>query len=125
MTEDADLARFPVWSPSGKHLVVQLRRGGSAIAILPGGKVMVTGGENWPHSWSSDEKEIAFASRRDAVWNVWTVNVATGARRKLTDFTSMTMWVRTPSWSSDGKRIVFELGAPRGNLWVSEPRVAQ
>jgi Tol biopolymer transport system component/DNA-binding winged helix-turn-helix (wHTH) protein len=125
MTDDADLARFPVWSPSGKYLAVQLRRGGSAIAIFPGRRVVVTGGENWPHSWSSDEKEIAFAGRRDAVWNVWTVNVSTGQTRQFTDFTSTTNWVRTPSWSPDGKRIVFEVGAPRGNLWISEPRVAQ
>ena len=125
ITEDADLARFPVWSPSGKYLGVQLRRGGSSIAIFPDGKVLVTGGENWPHSWSSDEKEIAFASRRDGVWNVWTVNASTGQMRKLTAFTSTTNWVRTPSWSPDGKRIVFEVGAPRGKLWISEPRVAQ
>jgi Tol biopolymer transport system component/DNA-binding winged helix-turn-helix (wHTH) protein len=125
MSQDADLARFPTWSPDGKQIAVQLRRDGSSIAILPGTKVLVKGGENWPHSWSADGKEIAFAGRRDGVWNVWTVNIESGTARKLTDFTSMTTWVRTPSWSPDGKRIVFEAGAPRGNIWISEPRVAQ
>jgi len=125
MTQDADLARFPIWSPNGKQIAVQLRRDGSSIAILPGEKVLVKGGENWPHSWSADGKEIAFAGRRDGVWNVWTVNVESGTVRRLTDFTSMTTWVRTPNWSPDGKRIVFEAGAPRGNIWISEPRVAQ
>jgi len=125
MSEDSDLARFPVWSPNGKQIAVQLRRDGSSIAILPGAKVLVKGGENWPHSWSADGKQIAFAARRDGVWNVWTVNVESGAVRKLTDFTSMITWVRTPSWSPDGKRIVFEAGSPRGNIWISEPRVAQ
>ena len=125
MTRDEDLARFPLWSPDGKHLAVQLRRGGSSIAILPGPKVLVTGGENWPHSWSADEKEIAFAGRRGGVWNVWTVNVQSGRARQLTHFTSTDSWVRTPSWSPDGKRIVFEAGAPRGNVWISEPRVGQ
>ncbi|HEY8182924.1 MAG TPA: winged helix-turn-helix domain-containing protein, partial [Thermoanaerobaculia bacterium] len=81
MSADEDLARFPIWSPSGKRLAVQLRRGGSSIAILPEMKVLVNGGENWPHAWSSDEKEIAFAGRRNGVWNVWTVNVESGKTR--------------------------------------------
>jgi hypothetical protein len=46
MSEDEDLARFPVWSASGNHLAVQLRRNGSSIAMLPGPKILVTGGEN-------------------------------------------------------------------------------
>jgi Tol biopolymer transport system component len=125
ISEDVDRARFPIWSPSGKHLAMQFRRDQSAIAMAPGRKVLVTGGENWPYSWSPDEKEIAFAGRRDGVWNVWTVNVASGKTARITNFTSMTQWVRTPSWSSDGRRIIFEAGAPRGNIWISEPRVAQ
>lgn len=125
MSEDADLARFPLWSPRGKELAVQFRRDGSSIALLPGGRVLVTGGENRPHSWSADGKQIAFASRRNGVWNVWTVDVESGRTTKVTDLESMLGWVRTPSWSPDGKRIVFEAGAPRGNLWISEPRVAQ
>ena len=125
MTADDDLARFPFWSPSGKHLAVQVRGSGSSIAILPGPKILVTGGENWPHAWSADEKQIAFAGRRNGVWNVWTVDVQNGKTRQLTNFTSTNTWVRTPSWSPDSKRIVFEAGAPRGNIWISEPRVAQ
>jgi Tol biopolymer transport system component/DNA-binding winged helix-turn-helix (wHTH) protein len=125
MSEDADLARFPVWSPDGKQLAVQMRGRGSAIAILPGPKVLLTGGENWPHSWSPDGREIAFAGRRDGVWNVFTVSVEKGTVRKLTPFTSMTAWVRTPSWSPDGKRIAFEAGEPRAAIWISEPRPAQ
>jgi Tol biopolymer transport system component/DNA-binding winged helix-turn-helix (wHTH) protein len=125
MSDDADLARFPVWSPDGTRLAVQMRGHGSAIAILPGPKVVVTGGENWPHSWSPNGKEIAFAGRRNGVWNVFTVNIGSGKTRKVTAFTSMTGWVRTPSWSPDGKRIAFEAGEPRAAVWISEPRAAQ
>jgi len=126
MSDPADLARFPVWSPDGKQIAVQFRRETSAIVILPGRRAVVTdAGENWPHSWSPDGKRIAFAGRRGGVWNVWTVNVDTGRQARVTNFTSMIGWVRTPSWSPDGKRIVFEAGRPNGNVWVSEPRVAQ
>ena len=86
MSADGDLARFPAWSPDGKRLAVQLRRDGSSIAILPEGKVIANGGENWPHSWSPDGKQIAFAGRRDGFWNVWTAEVATGKQSRVTDF---------------------------------------
>ena len=125
MTEDADLARFPVWSPDGKRLAVQFRRDDSAIGVLPGRKILVRGDENWPHSWSPDGGSIAFASRRDGIWNVWTVDVPSGKQTKVTGFSSMTHWVRTPAFSPDGKRILFEGGHARGNVWISEPRVAQ
>jgi Tol biopolymer transport system component/DNA-binding winged helix-turn-helix (wHTH) protein len=125
ITADGDLARFPVWSPSGEQLLMQVRRDGSAIAIHPSGTTFKPEGESWPWSWSPDEKQIAFAGRRDGVWNVWTVNVATGETRKLTNFTATTTWVRTPGWSPDGRRIIFESGAPRGNVWISEPAVTQ
>ena len=125
VTADADLARFPVWSPSGSQLLMQVRREGSAISIHPSGKTFRIEGESWPWSWSPDEQQVAFAGRRDGVWNVWTVNVATGETKKVTNFTATTTWVRTPSWSPDGRRIIFASGAPRGNVWISEPSVAQ
>jgi Tol biopolymer transport system component/DNA-binding winged helix-turn-helix (wHTH) protein len=125
MTDDADLARFPVWSPDGKRLAVQLRGDGSSIALLPGKRILVRGDETWPHSWSPDGKQIAYAARREGVWNVWTVDAASGVQTQVTRFSSMTGWVRTPAFAPDGKRIIFEGGHPRGNVWISEPRVAQ
>ena len=78
-----------------------------------------------PHSWSADGREIAYAGRHDGVWNVWAVEVATRKSRRITNFTSTTQWVRTPSWSPDVHRIAFEAGVPQGNIWLSEPRLDQ
>jgi len=125
LADEADLARFPFWSPDGRHVGVQLRRGSSAIGIFPERKVVATGGESWPHAWSPAGDAIAFAGRRDGVWNVWTVDARSGVEKRVTGYASMLEWVRTPSWSPDGKRIIFERGRPSGNVWISEPRVAE
>jgi Tol biopolymer transport system component/DNA-binding winged helix-turn-helix (wHTH) protein len=122
ITSPADLARFPVWSPSGKSLVMQVRRADGSIAVWSDAKLRVlpVPHESLPYSWSPDEKQIAFAGRRDGVWNVFTVSLD-GTTRQVTEYTSTKTWVRSPAWSPDGSTIVFELGAPRANVWVSEP----
>jgi Tol biopolymer transport system component len=109
---------------------VQLRRpsGGSAVAIVPadGGAIKVLTnerGESWPNAWSADEKRIAFAGRRDGVWNVWTVDVATGVTRRITNNESTSVWFRSPALSPAGGAIAYESGVSKGNVWVSEPRL--
>ncbi|HEY3055018.1 MAG TPA: winged helix-turn-helix domain-containing protein [Thermoanaerobaculia bacterium] len=132
LTEDGDLARFPVWSPSGRQIAMQVQRpdGSSAVAVMPaaGGRLRIVTaarGESWPYSWSPDEKQIAFAARRDGVWNIWTVPAAGGEPRRLTDTASTTIWLRSPAWSPSGDRIVYESDTPKANIWVSEARVTQ
>jgi TolB protein len=126
LTSNADLARFPVWSPLGKLIAVQVRRpDGSAVGVIPprGGKLRIITtepGESWPYGWSPDEKQIAFAGRRDGVWNIWIVPVDGGTPRRLTMNESTTTWMRSPAWSPLGAQIVYESGTPKANLWVSE-----
>ena len=126
VTSDRDLARFPVWSPSGRFLAVQVRRPeGSAVGIVPaaGGALKILTddrGESHPYSFSPDEREVAFAGRRDGLWNIYAVNITTGATRRLTDNRSATTWFRSPSWSPANDEIVYEAGVPKANVWLSQ-----
>jgi Tol biopolymer transport system component/DNA-binding winged helix-turn-helix (wHTH) protein len=126
VTPDSRLARNPVWSPTGNLLAVQIRTpSGSAIEIVhpdgSGSQVVANErGESRPHSFSPDEREIAFAGRRDGVWNIFTANIATGAVRKLTDNQSATRWFRSPSWSPVRDEIVYETGVPKATIWLSQ-----
>ena len=122
------LARLPVWSPDGESLAVQLRSdSGSAVAVIPstGGAartITTQAGESHPYGWSPDGKFISFAGRRNGVWNIYSVPSSGGAERRLTDNKSTTTWLRSPSWSPKGDRIVYEQGAPKSNIWVSVNR---
>lgn len=126
VTSALALARNPVWSPTGNLLAMQVRTAtGSAIEIVrpEGGDswIIANGrGESQPYSFSPDEREIAFAGRRDGVWNIFAGNIATGAVRRLTGNRSATRWFRSPSWSPVRDEIVYETGVPKANIWLSQ-----
>ena len=122
---DAGLA---VWSPSGRQIAFQVRdsAGRSQIAVVPllGGEprfVTKDMEESWPHSWSPDERFIAFAGRRRGIWNVWAASES-APPRQLTPYTDPAIAVKSPAWSPDGKRIVYELAEPESALWISHAR---
>ncbi|HET6958539.1 MAG TPA: winged helix-turn-helix domain-containing protein [Vicinamibacterales bacterium] len=124
VTHDPEAASFPVWSPDGKWLAVEVKRGErTQIGVVDkdGGPIeLLTNdpGQNWPHAWSPDGERIAYAAERGAVWNIWEVARRTHATRQLTDFTSSSGYVRYPSWSPDGRRIVFERETQTATIWT-------
>jgi len=124
ITFDTELAGFPTFSPDGKNIVFEQKRGDKTdILIMPaaGGtpqQITDDSDQDWPHSWSPDGKKIAFAGLRDGVWNVWSVSAETGKEKKITPYTQMNHYVRYPSWSPDGKHIVYEFGETTANVWV-------
>src|SRR4029079_13989801 len=91
LTCDSELLGFPAWSPDGRTLAVELKRGESThVAVIPatgGPPVQLTSseGQSWPFSFSPDGDQIAFAGQRGAAWNVWTVSRTTKEQRRLTD----------------------------------------
>jgi Tol biopolymer transport system component/DNA-binding winged helix-turn-helix (wHTH) protein len=121
---DPEAVSYPAWSPDGKSLAVEIKRGDSThIGWVPadGGAVaqLTRGfGQSWPHSWAPDNDRIVFAGQRDGVWNVYTVSRRTGAVTQVTFFTAATGYIRYPAWRPSGSRIVFERALDTANVWI-------
>jgi Tol biopolymer transport system component len=115
---------FPVWSHDGKFLAVEVADGvNTQIAVITkaGGPFLSLthdAGQNWPASWSPDDKEIAFAGFRNGIWNVFAVSTDSGKERQLTHYTHADTFVRYPDWSPDGRNIAYEYGTSTANVWL-------
>ena len=57
---------------------------------------------------SPDGKRAAVTVRTDDKWDIWVVTLGTGAGTRVTSEGT----ARRPSWSPDGKSIVYDIGAP-------------
>lgn len=121
---DPEAVSYPAWSPDGRSLAVEIKRGDSTqigVVASAGGPVeplTSERGQSWPHSWAPDNDRIAFAGQRGGVWNVYTVSRRTRAVSQITSFTSATGYVRYPSWSPAGSRVVFERAVESANVWT-------
>ena len=135
LTRDREMAAFPIWSPDGQHLGLEVRRDGStqiAVLSLEPGSLDLDGGEpevrvltadegeSWPYSWSPDGTRIAFAALRDGYWHLRWVDVRDGSQQQLTDDRRLNAYVRYPTWSPSGTPLVYELSETVGDLWRIE-----
>ncbi len=126
LTFEPEFAGFASWSPDGRWLAVQVKRGeGFQVAIMPseGGPldVLTTAeGQSWPYSWSRDGRQVAFAGFRDGLWNVYSVSRDDRRETRLTDYRRLNAYVRYPAWSPRDDQIVFEYAETTGNVWLLE-----
>lgn len=122
LTFDRETIGFPAYSPDGRFVAAQVKRGEDfhviVVPVAGGNPRMLTSerGLSWPHSFSADGSRIAFAGMRKDLWNLYWVDLA-GKVEKLTDLGRVNGYVRYPSWSPKGDRIVFERGETTGNVW--------
>jgi Tol biopolymer transport system component len=123
VTSDAEAVSYPAWSPDGRWLAVEIKRGDQThigVVSKDGGPVtQLTSdpGQSWPNSFSPDGERIAFAAERGGVWNVYAVARTTKKVTQVTRFTSPGGYVRYPSWSPRGDRIVFERCIRESSVW--------
>ena len=125
VTDDAEGVGWPVWSPDGTRLAVEVMRGGDThVGWLPvdGGPVraVVTApGQSWPQSFSPDGRRIAYAGQRRGVWNVYSVALEGGDERPLTAYSTPAGYVRYPFWSPRGGRVLYEYAESVSTVWTT------
>jgi len=126
LTFDREGAAFPAWSPDGRWIAFQLNRGEDThVAIVTsrgGDPVEITHepGKNWPFSWAPDSDRIVYAGFHDGCWNLYSVSRSTRVIEPLTDMHALNGFVRYPSWSPDGRLILFERTETVGNIFVAD-----
>jgi Tol biopolymer transport system component len=126
ITFDNEAISYPSWSPDGRWIAAEVKRGTDTfVVVLPsqGGKVeqlTFDRGQSWPNAWSPDGEWIAFAAERAAVWNLWAVSRLTHETRQLTHFKGANGYVRWPTWSPRGDRIIFERNQVHADVWLTQ-----
>ncbi|HEY0323233.1 MAG TPA: protein kinase [Pyrinomonadaceae bacterium] len=120
------LAGFACWSPDSKFLAFEIAQDDSSqVAIIANNGGMLTQltfnqGQNWPGGFSPGGDKIVFAGERNGVWNIYWVSRTTREEKQLTNYTKLNSYVRYPTWSPDGKLIVYEHSESAANIWLME-----
>ena len=102
-------------SPNGEHIAFDSDRDGERgvyVANVDGSNVRRVSGPGYAAipSWSPDGTRLAFvrAEQDEAkVWNLWTVDLATGDLHRLTSHRTGQPW--GGSWFPDGDRVAYSL----------------
>lgn len=132
LTADESENFQPAWSPDGKLIAfTSKRRGGIWIVPSLGGNArQLTEGGSYP-SWSPDGSMIAYqstgigddlgaiASGALLPATIWVIPSLGGEARRITEVGNPEGGHGSPSWSPDGKRIVFASYDPeKTEVWM-------
>ena len=112
-------------SPDGRRIVFDLLgdiyimpvEGGVAATRIAGGPVF-----DMQPRFSPDGKRIAFASDRDGLWNIWTMDVEGKDAKQISR--EKKWFVNSPGWSADGRFIyarhhfVKQRSLGAGEIWM-------
>ena len=122
LTFDRERAWFPETSWDGQWIVYQVGRGDSSqIAIIDrngGRQQMLTTepGKRFSHSFSSDNRRIAYAGFEKGVWNLYWIDRVTLERRQITHHTAFGSFVRSPAWRPGTEQMAYEFSEVKGNI---------
>ena len=122
LTNNPDYDTHPSWSPDSKRIAFISNRKGDFenfdiyVMDADGGnqrrRTKNRHDDRYP-SWSPDGKRVAFSARRDGhvqdkwglTYEIYVIDADGGNEKRLTE---NGVYEGQPSWSPDGKRIVFE-----------------
>ncbi len=136
ITTDGEGSVHAAWSPDGNSIAFHcLTRGGICIVPASGGAVRQLTSFGSHPAWSPDGKKIAIRSTRmvsfaplDAVSlapaEIWVVDVASGESKPAVRAAENLDSTTTPSWTPDGRQILFSRFHSRGESEIAAMEVA-
>lgn len=121
LTSMPRLQHEPVWSPDGTALYFLSGDGGQAhniwrIDLAERRPKQITANQLYHFDVAvSSDGTLAYSNNRDGAYDLW-LRGPEGAERRLTDDSALDA---RPSWSPDGRRLVFESSRDGGpDLWL-------
>lgn len=125
----------PAWNPQGDKIAYQLKKSGTpdrlAVANSDGSNTRVVGGGGLlqnEYSWDPQGHQIAYDTYKDGRFQLRITDFTGKKDRLLSDGEGGLYKDRTPQWSPDGNKIVFERHdriVPTSDLWTVDLKTGQ
>lgn len=120
-------AAYPIWSTDSRFLAYQVRVGEQTqvweVEVASGNPRQLTfeDGKSWPYCYSPDNRRIAFAGERLGRWNIFWIDRQSLEIQTLTRARRLTGYRRYPTFSPDGRYLVFEKADAESDIFVVDP----